>query len=89
MEQVDFGLMGTIIVEGVRRRRWVLIVTLSASRYQFVGPTFTQTEEDLRRPRCRVVILWRRRSAPRRRQRVDMVVRADAQAPTLQKAVAE
>lgn len=45
--QVDFGEMGVILdrATGRRRRLWVLVVTLSHSRYQFVWPTFTQTLE--------------------------------------------
>lgn len=45
--QVDFGLMGCVTVDGARRKLWVLVVTLSMSRYQFVWPTFTQKVEDL------------------------------------------
>lgn len=46
--QVDFGLMGRVTnVEGLQRRLWALIVTLSASRYMYVYPTFTQTVEDV------------------------------------------
>jgi transposase len=43
--QVDFGEVGRILdVEtGKLRRLWVLIVTLSFSRYMFVWPTFRQT----------------------------------------------
>lgn len=88
--QVDFGLMGTVLVEGVRRRLWVLIVTLSASRYQFVWPTFTQTVEDV----CTGLdAAWSFFGGVVLRLVLDnassMVVRADAQAPTLQKAFAE
>jgi transposase len=45
--QVDFGKMGMMIdpVTGRSRALWVLIVTLSFSRYQFVWPTFVQTTE--------------------------------------------
>ena len=46
--QVDFGLMGMVTdEEGRSRRLWVLIVTLSSSRYMHVYPTFTQTVEDV------------------------------------------
>lgn len=88
--QVDFGLMGPVLVEGVRRRLWVLIVTLSASRYQFVWPTFTQTVEDV----CTGLdAAWSFFGGVVLRLVLDnassMVVRADAQAPTLQKAFAE
>lgn len=45
--QVDFGKMGYLIDPETGRKRtlWVLIVTLSFSRYQFVWPTFLQTTE--------------------------------------------
>ena len=45
--QVDFGKMGYIVDAETGRKRmlWVLIVTLSFSRYQFVWPTFRQTTE--------------------------------------------
>jgi len=42
--QIDFGEMGYVADdEGKRRKLWVLIVTLSMSRYMFVWPTFAQT----------------------------------------------
>lgn len=45
--QIDFGKMGLVVDEETGRRRtlWVLVVTLSFSRYQFVWPTFRQTTE--------------------------------------------
>jgi len=45
--QVDFGKMGMLHDPETERRRalWVLIVTLSFSRYQFVWPSFLQTTE--------------------------------------------
>lgn len=44
--QVDFGHVGHLVDEDGRRRKlWVLVVTLTASRYQFVWPTFLQTTE--------------------------------------------
>lgn len=45
--QVDFGKMGMMLdtVTGRTRALWVLVVTLSFSRYQFVWPTFVQTTE--------------------------------------------
>jgi transposase len=45
--QVDFGKMGMIVDSDTGRQRmlWVLIITLSFSRYQFVWPTFAQTTE--------------------------------------------
>ncbi len=46
--QIDFGLAGYVVdFEGRRRKLWVLIVTLSMSRYMFVWPTFEQTVEAL------------------------------------------
>jgi transposase len=43
--QIDFGLMGYLIDPETQRRvkLWVLIVTLTFSRYMFVWPTFRQT----------------------------------------------
>jgi transposase len=43
--QIDFAEMSRVIdsESGRTRRLWVLIVTLSASRYSFVWPTFAQT----------------------------------------------
>jgi transposase len=45
--QIDFGKMGTMLDAATGRSRalWVLIVTLSFSRYQFVWPTFVQTTD--------------------------------------------
>ncbi|MBK8943477.1 MAG: transposase [Polyangiaceae bacterium] len=45
--QVDFGEMGLMLdpETGRKRRLWVLVVTLSFSRLQFVWPTFRQTTE--------------------------------------------
>jgi transposase len=45
--QVDFGQMGIILdaETGKHRKLWVLIITLSFSRYMFVWPTFAQTTE--------------------------------------------
>jgi len=45
--QVDFGRMGMLLDTATGRMRalWVLIVTLSFSRYQFVWPTFVQTTD--------------------------------------------
>lgn len=88
--QIDFGLMGTLLVEGLRRRLWVLIVTLSASRYQFVWPTFTQTVDDV----CAGLdAAWTFFCGIVQRVVLDnatsMIVRADPQSPTLQKSFAE
>ena len=42
--QIDFGEMGVVVdTDGRRRKLWVLVVTLSMSRYMFVWPTFTQS----------------------------------------------
>jgi transposase len=42
--QIDFGEMGLVPTDdGKRRRLWVLVVTLSFSRYMFVWPSFAQT----------------------------------------------
>ena len=43
--QIDFGKMGVMLdpETGKRRALWVLIVTLSFSRYMFVWPSFVQT----------------------------------------------
>jgi transposase len=88
--QIDFGLMGALVYEGVRRKLWVLIVTLSASRYQFVWPTFTQTVEDV----CAGLdAAWSffggivQRIVPDNAS--SMVVRADAQSPTLNRSFTE
>ena len=45
--QVDFGKMGLLLDTSTGRMRalWVLVVTLSFSRYQFAWPTFVQTTE--------------------------------------------
>ena len=88
--QVDFGLMGYVVVDGVRRRLWAFIVTLTCSRHQFVWPTFTQTVEDV----CAGLdAAWTFFGGTVRRLVLDnatsMVVRADAQTPTLQRSFAE
>lgn len=46
--QIDFGKMGTVeLEEGIQRKLWVLIVTLSMSRYMFVWPSLSQTLDDV------------------------------------------
>jgi len=46
--QIDFGLMGYLSDEtGRRRRLYVLVVTLSASRYQYIWPTWEQTVQQV------------------------------------------
>lgn len=88
--QIDFGSMGFVVFDGRKRRLWVLIVTLSASRYQFVWPTFTQTVEDV----CAGLdAAWKFFDGVVRRCVLDnataMIVRADTQSPTVQKSFAE
>jgi len=84
--QIDFGLMSTLVDEqGKRRKLWALIVTLSASRYQFVWPTFTQTTRDVIEG---LEAAWRFFGGMPRRVVPDnlpsAVIHADAQAPKLQ-----
>lgn len=45
--QVDFGYLSEFIEDetGKKKRLYVLVITLSFSRYQFVWPTFSQTTE--------------------------------------------
>jgi len=89
--QIDFGLMGHVLdADGKKKRLWVLIVTLSYSRYQFVFPTFGQTVEDV----CAGLdAAWRFFGGIARRIVLDnassMIVRADAQSPVLNKSFAE
>jgi transposase len=88
--QIDFGLMGQVTIDGVRRRLWALIITLTSSRYQFVWPTFTQTVEDI----CAGLdAAWLFFGGVVQRIVLDnpttMVVRADPQSPKLQAAFAE
>lgn len=45
--QMDFGYMGYVEIDGVRRKLHVLILTLVVSRYMFVFPTLSQTVEDV------------------------------------------
>lgn len=88
--QIDFGLMGYVVLDGVRRKLHALLVTLVFSRYMFVWPTLTQTVEDV----CdgldaawwffdgvvEIVIPDNASS---------MIIRADAKLPTLGKSFAE
>ena len=88
--QIDFGHMGFLEVDGVRRKLWALIVTLSASRYTFVWPTLQQTTEAL----CEGLdAAWRFFDGVPARVVPDnltaAVVRADPQAPTIQRAFLE
>ena len=45
--QMDFGQMGYVKIDGVRRKLHALIVTLVMSRYMFVYPTLSQTVDDV------------------------------------------
>lgn len=89
--QIDFGEMGYVTDdEGKRRKLWVLVVTLSMSRYTFVWPTFTQTS---------VAVIdgleaaWRFFGAVAKRivpdNMASVVVRAHATDPVLQRAFLE
>ena len=89
--QIDFGEMGFVVADdGTRRKLWVLLVTLSMSRYMFVWPTFSQT--------CAAVIdgleaAWRFFAGVVRRVVPDnmssAVVRAHATEPVLNRAFLE
>jgi hypothetical protein len=89
--QVDFAHMGYVTdADGVRRKLWVLIVTLTLSRYSFVWPTFVQTLEAV----CEGLdAAWRFFAGVPRRIVPDnmsaIVARADARQPILQRAFAE
>lgn len=45
--QMDFGFMGYVEIDGVKRKLHALIVTLVRSRYMFVFPTLSQTVDDV------------------------------------------
>lgn len=89
--QVDFGEMGFVTdAEGKRRKLWVLVVTLSMSRYMFVWPTFAQTMAAV----CAGFdAAWRffggvpKRIVPD--NMTSIVMRADPQHPLLQRAFVE
>lgn len=89
--QIDFGTVGYVTtVEGKRRKLWVLIVTLSMSRYQFVWPTFRQTIEAL----CEGLdAAWRFFDGVTKRVVLDnmtaAIVRADAKDPGINPSFAE
>ncbi len=89
--QIDFGLAGYVTdAEGHRRKLWMLLVTLSFSRYMFVWPTFTQTVEAL----CEgLSAAWRFFGGVVQRIVPDnttaAVIRADPKQPTLNRAFAE
>lgn len=89
--QIDFGLMGWLTdASGKRRKLWALVVTLSASRYQFVWPTLTQTARDVIEG---LEAAWRFFGGVPRRIVPDnassMVVHANAQAPVLHRSFLE
>lgn len=90
--QIDFALMGTVddAETGRRRKLWVLLVTLSFSRYMFVWPTFEQTTEAVIEG---LEAAWRFFGGVTRRVVPDnmkaIVVRADHTAPRLQESFAE
>ena len=84
--QIDFGLVGRLADDTGRvRKLWVLVVTLSASRYMFVWPTFEQTTVAL----CAGLdAAWRFFGGIPRRIVLDnmsaAVIKPDALSPTLQ-----
>jgi transposase len=43
--QIDYGYIGTIVVEGKRRKAWVFVMTLSHSRYMYAEISFSQSVE--------------------------------------------
>jgi transposase len=45
--QIDFGHVGHLVVDGVRKKLWALVITLSVSRYMFVWPLLQQTTDAL------------------------------------------
>jgi len=89
--QIDFGHVGYVRTDDGRRRKlWVLIVTLSMSRYQFVWPTFNQTVESL----CAALdAAWRFFGGVAHRVVLDnmsaAIARADAKDPTINPSFAE
>jgi transposase len=89
--QIDYGEVGYVTTaEGKRRKLWVLIVTLSMSRYQFVWPTFRQTIEAL----CEGLdAAWRFFDGVTKRVVLDnmsaAIVRADAKDPGINPSFAE
>ena len=89
--QIDVGQMGRLHdADGRLRKLWVLVVTLTASRYMFVWPTFEQTTAAL----CAGLDAgWRFFGGMPLRIVLDnmsaAVVKPDALAPTLQKGFLE
>ena len=43
--QIDYGYIGTIVVEGKRKKAWVFVMTLSHSRYMYAEISFSQSVE--------------------------------------------
>ena len=89
--QIDFGEMGFVPTEdGKRRKLWVLVVTLSFSRYTFVWPTFAQTIASV----CEGLdAAWRFFGGVSKRVVPDnmsaIVIRPDPQQPTIQRSFLE
>jgi transposase len=89
--QIDFGEMGFVPAEdGKRRKLWVLVVTLSFSRYTFVWPTFAQTVASV----CEGLdAAWRFLGGVPKRIVPDnmsaIIVRADPQEPVVQRSFLE
>lgn len=90
--QADFGCMDVMYDPGAGRSRklWVLIVTLTVSRYMFVWPTFKQTVEAL----CEGLdAAWRFFGGVPRTLVFDnpktIVIKADATAPKLNQSFLE
>jgi transposase len=90
--QADFGCMGMMYdpATGCERKLWVLIVTLTVSRYMFVWPTFKQTVEAL----CEGLdAAWRFFDGVPRALVFDnpktIVIKADATAPKLNQSFLE
>jgi len=89
--QIDFGHVAHVTTEdGVRRKLWALVVTLTVSRYMFVWPLLTQTTDAL----CEGLdAAWRFfGGVPKRIVPDNMtaaVVRPDAKEPGIQRAFLE
>ena len=88
--QIDFGHVGHLTVDGTKKKLWVLVVTLTVSRYMFVWPLFEQTTAAL----CEGLdAAWRFFDGVTKRVVPDnmtcAVVRPDAKTPGLQRAFLE
>jgi transposase len=89
--QIDFGQMGYVTeLAGRKRKLWVLIVTLTMSRYQFVWPAFNQTLDTLI---AGLDAAWRFFGGVTQRVVLDnmtaAISRADAKDPSLNPSFAE